>query len=264
MNPTSPVKNNTTAFTLIELLVVVAIVGVLAGLLLPAVQRTLKAAGETKSAAVLKTVTQASLNFSAENGGIIPALRWAGDPAITGATVQMPPQNRGWVLSSYWACLQPYLFPDITMAPANTGEYANAINERLPKLFGVTKGTFVAPHTLPMMKGSPYEGVLLAGDWSGIRNPLGFNNYVAAWGSVKTIQSVDSAAGTIYAAYGGWGTFDEADGSVYVPMPNNGTKPTTQIHYLPSKRAIASFLDGRVEYVSTPIPAKMFKIDGTE
>jgi prepilin-type N-terminal cleavage/methylation domain-containing protein len=254
MNSPSPRNARTAGFTLIEVLIVVAIVGILAVLAVPALNRTQAAATEAKSVANLRSITQASLNFAGENNGLIPTLRWEGDPALA----LMP--SRGYILSSFWASVQPYLFPDITVAPANNAQYANAISAQLPKLFGVNDGTFVKPYSQPSMKGSPFQGVALAGDWSGILNPIGFNSYLAKWGSLQRLQGVDSTAGTIYAAYG-WGTFNETAGAAYVPMRTDGSRPTVPIHYLPSKRAIASFLDGRVEYLAAPIPEKLFKID---
>jgi hypothetical protein len=46
-------------------------------------------------------------------------------------------------------------------------------------------------------------------------------------------------------------------------MAKAGQKPVNDIYYLPSKRAIAGFMDGRVEYLKPPIPERMIKIDGT-
>lgn len=45
-------------------------------------------------------------------------------------------------------------------------------------------------------------------------------------------------------------------------MPKSGQAVTNNIYYLPSQRAIAGFMDGRVEYLTPPIAEKMVKIDG--
>jgi len=256
-HPQFPSKVNASAFTLIEVLVVVSIIGVLAVLIFAGVQRVSKSAQESRAVSALKTVTQAGLNFSADNNGIPAMIRWQGDPTLA----LMPAQNRGYVLSSVWACTQPYLFPDIGVEPRNNATYANAIRDRLPKLFGMPRESFTQKPTR-FGKGSPFEGAqLMGGDWSGIPNPLAFNGKLTAWGKDPVLlQTVDSMAGTMYAAFGS-GQFSSSDGAAYVPTATDGSSPTSRIYYLPSKRAIVSFLDGRVDFVTAPIDPKMFAID---
>jgi prepilin-type N-terminal cleavage/methylation domain-containing protein len=65
------------AFTLIELLSAIAIIGLLAGLLLPAYKATIVRADTSKSLSQMRGIGQAFLTFSAENGGTLPcAFGW--------------------------------------------------------------------------------------------------------------------------------------------------------------------------------------------
>ena len=64
-------KNAERAFTLIELLVVIAIIGILAGLLFPAITAAVENAQSLECRNNLKQIAQAVLRYASENGGVI-------------------------------------------------------------------------------------------------------------------------------------------------------------------------------------------------
>ena len=97
-------------FTLVELLVVIAIIGILIGMLLPAVQQVREAARRTACANNIRQCALASLNFESAHMRFPPGMNFRGEHnnSRTGDPVTPRPSNNQRALNIAWSM---YILP---------------------------------------------------------------------------------------------------------------------------------------------------------
>ncbi len=99
--PTKSPAKHAKGFTLVELLAAVVILALLAGLCVAGFQKTVESSKTGRCASNLRTLAQAVLNYSADEGGMVPPAMVMADPAETGGV-----GHRLWI-----DFLQPYIPP---------------------------------------------------------------------------------------------------------------------------------------------------------
>jgi prepilin-type N-terminal cleavage/methylation domain-containing protein len=107
-------NKNRLGFTLIELLVVIAIIGILVGLLVPAVQKVREAAARTQCQNNLKQIGLALHGYHDANHRFPPGY-WASGPYLDGVSDTSP----GWGWATF---ILPYLEQDNVFRQLNLGQ----------------------------------------------------------------------------------------------------------------------------------------------
>lgn len=159
-----PISKN--AFTLVELLVVIAIIGILIGMLLPAVQQVREAARRTECANNLRQVGVALHNYEGATGEM-PAGAYFSIPS------HIENRNYGSIIIS----LLPYMEQNNLFDNYNFRSNVKPDNQKM------ADGTLIAAHTIPTLV-CPSDNAEET-----YRNGRGISNYSASKGPTKHINS---------------------------------------------------------------------------
>ncbi|MGL4399428.1 MAG: type II secretion system protein [Luteolibacter sp.] len=232
-----------TGFTLVELLVSVTIIITLAALVFAVTGKIRASAQQSNLMSALRQVGIANAAYAAENNGAINTVRdegergpWEG-PGVKYAT------------NSFIGRMTPYLFANIEST--NEKEFSTQVKSSLAALLGTTD--------LKTMKGTPFDGVPVTTDGSGIRNPFAVNRNVRPVWGVKsprlTLSQFGDLSNVLYLTYGRY-QFGASEISKYTPLPKAGDSGWF-VFYLPNRKGIFTFLDGHVELLTPPISERL-------
>lgn len=225
---------------MIEILIAVTIILALSVIVTVMARGAKRKALQAAAMAPMRSVAIANMEFATENNGKINTLRWSGDP--------LAKEKGQFVGSSFWGRFIPYLFADV--GERNQNKLKTELKGRLNNLFSTSNAS--------TMTGTLLAGSKIYHDGSGLPVPYAFNDQLHQYNNWIRMNKVTDTSQIMYITYG-FGMFNEADGERADPRPTDGSKPENNIYYLDNGRAMVSFLDGRVELIGAPIPARRFK-----
>jgi prepilin-type N-terminal cleavage/methylation domain-containing protein/prepilin-type processing-associated H-X9-DG protein len=226
-------------FTLVELLVSITIIIVLAALVFAVTGKIRASAQQANAVSAMRQIGIANVAYYSENNGNINVIRDATEKGSYEGT------GGKWVGNSFMGRMQPYLFSGLETSDQK--KLATAITISLSELLGTTD--------LRTMAGTPFSGVPVTTDGSGVRNPIAINDRLRPkWGNANPPQRVSSygdPSGVLYMTYGRY-YFNALLCEKYMPLPVAGDNRRA-IYFLPNRMGIFCFLDGHVEMRSPPI-----------
>lgn len=236
--------NRGRGFTLVELLVVITIIITLAAMTFAVTGKIRASAQEANALSAMRQIGLANVAYYTENNGAINVIR--------DATEKGPYEGAGgkWVSNSFMGRMQPYLFSGLE--PTDQKRLATEITSSLSKLLGTSD--------LKTMAGTPFSGVPVTTDASGVRNPIAINgNLRPKWGNANPPQRVSSygdPSSILYMTFGRY-QFNPVLAEKYLPLPVSGERA---IYFLPNRKGIFCFLDGHVEMLSPPVDERRFGV----
>jgi prepilin-type N-terminal cleavage/methylation domain-containing protein/prepilin-type processing-associated H-X9-DG protein len=213
-------------FTLIELLVVVAIIAVLIGLLLPAVQKVREAASRLRCKNNMKQIALALHNFHDRHGHF--------PPGYTAAPTHADGTGPGWG----WAA---YLLPDL--------EQDNLFRQiDFTQPVTATKHDAVRQVNVPFLRcpSDPRQEPIQLSEFTvpaGLRTPLARSNYVACYGNTPFLGEQPAVLTThlVLDGIGGKGMFFR-NSKVRIADITDGTSHTLAVGEKSAAKTMASWV----------------------